>query len=114
MNKKEFVALVKQYSNDNKFSSFHKEDHPAYLKLLAAGIDIMPMLLEKLQASIGHDKGDTIDNDNDPHLLIHLISRITNAECWEKFPGKYAGQLDKLRTFLIKWGKTKGYTKQAQ
>lgn len=111
MTKEEFAVLVKEYSNDTGSSSFHQEDHPAYVKMLAEGKKVLPMALERLKDSIGHDEGDTFDHDNDPHMLIHLIAQLTNKECWEKFPKQHAGKLNMLRKFLLKWGKSEGYMK---
>ena len=109
MTKEEFIALVKEYSNDTGFCSFHKEDHPAYVKMLVAGKKVIPWALERLKDSIGHDEGDTFDHDNDPHMLIHLISQLTNKDCFKSFPQKYAGMLNMLRKYVLKWGKAEGY-----
>lgn len=111
MIKEEFIALVKEYSNDTATSSFHKEDHPAYVKMLAAGLKIIPLALERLQDSIGHDEGDTFDIDNDPHMLIHLIAQLTDKACFKSFPKKHAGKLDMLRKYVLKWGKAEEFIK---
>lgn len=107
MNKSEFLELVKQYSNETLFLSFTKRDHPAYIKLLTAGEEITPWLLERLKDSIGHDHGDEMDLDNDPWLSIHLLGEITAGVCWDGFPSEHAGKLNEVRNFLLKYGENK-------
>jgi hypothetical protein len=104
MDKQEFMDLVKQYSNDCVVLSFIKHDHPAYVKLLAAGQDIVPWLLERLRDSIGHDRGDYMDYDNCPWLTIALLGEITDGKCFDGFPDDDAGKLVKIRDFILAWG----------
>lgn len=102
MTKDEVIELVRQYSNDTIFLSFIDHSHPAYVKLLAAGDKIAPFLLERLKDSIGQDRGINMDRDNCPWLTIDLLSELTN--CLDTFPEQDAGNLIKLRDFILKWG----------
>jgi hypothetical protein len=107
MNKEEVVALIKQYSNDTLTLSFTKHDHPAYIKLKAAGDTILSSLLGALKDSIGHDSGDDMDWDNDPWVVISLIGELSNGDCLDTFPEDNAGMLDELRKHILKWGENK-------
>jgi hypothetical protein len=104
--KEEFLECVKQYSNETSVLSYTDREHPAYVKLLAAGQDIIPWLLEKLSDSIGHDSGDDMDWDNDPWLTISLLGELSTGICWDGCPSEHAGKLDKVRTHLLKWGES--------
>lgn len=108
MNKEEVVELVKQYSSETGHFSFSQTKHPAYVKLKAAGADIIPFLLERLRDSVGHDYGKRMDHDNSPWLSLDIIQELTNGECFQGFPEKHAGMLDQVRKFVLKWGKTRG------
>ena len=108
MNKEEVALLVKQYSNDTSCLSFIKREHPAYEQLVAAGKEILPFLLERLKDSIGHDDGDSMDNDNFPWLILSLIGEITVNNCWLGLPNKSRGKLKEVRNFLLKWGESQG------
>lgn len=105
MNKEEFLVLVKQYSNETTFLSYLDTNHPAYIKLLTGDYKIVPWLLERLQDSIGHDYGDTMDRDNDLWLSTGLLAAITDGECAIGFQQEYAGQLDKVREHILQWGR---------
>lgn len=101
----ELTGLIKQYSNDTAMLSFHKKDHPAYIKLLAAGEEIVPMLLDQLKLTIGRDSGSRMDRDNSPWLLIMLLDKLT--DCMRDFPKEDAGNLDKIRNHIIACGNKK-------
>jgi hypothetical protein len=49
MEKQEFIDLVKQYSNDTACLSFTKRDHPAFISLMKADKEIIPIALGRLQ-----------------------------------------------------------------
>lgn len=104
MTKQEFLDLVKQYSNDTIFLSFTERKHPAYVELLAQGQEIVPWLLERLGDSIGRDRGDYMDHDNDPWLAISLLSEITHQACFDNFPEEHAGKLVEVRNHILNWG----------
>ena len=106
MNKEEVHALIKQWSHETCFLSYHDRKHPAYQELVAAGPDIVPFLLERLQDSIGHDKGEKFDHDNSPWISVCVIGEITNHASTKTFPREHAGQLEKLREHILKWGET--------
>jgi len=111
MNKEEVIQLVKQHSEDTVFLSFTKVNHPAYLALEAAGPEIIPFLLERLQDSIGHDTGKAMDVSNNPWLSIHLINVLSNGTCLAKMPSEYAGRLDQVRNFILEWGRDQNLIK---
>lgn len=102
--KEEFMELVKQYSNETIYLSFIERKHPAYVSLLAAGQEIVPWLLERLEDSIGHDRGNDMDHDNCPWLAISLLGEITAGVCWDGCPSEHAGRLNEVRSHLLKWG----------
>jgi len=104
MNKKEVIELVKQYSNDTSFLSFIKHDHPSYIKLKAAGPEIIPHLLNRLEERIHNSLWDEGNFDNDPWLLISLLSELSDGACLETFPEDDAGKLDQLMQHIIAWG----------
>jgi hypothetical protein len=105
MDKEEFLALVKQYSNETTFLSFTDYGHPAFIKLLSVGYEIIPWLLGRLQDSVGHDHGDTMDRDNCPWLTIALLAKITDGECLMSLPEEHAGKLDEVRGNILQWGR---------
>ena len=111
MTKDELLQLFKQFSHDNCFLSYHNYKDPSYLKLVDAGPDILPMVLERLQDSIGHDSGDAFDHDNSPWLSVMLCGELSKGECTKEFPREHAGRLDKLRTHILQWGRSKGLIK---
>lgn len=107
MIKEEFCNLIKEWSHDTCCLSYHDTSHPAYVKALQAGEEVIPWALERLKDSIGHDVGGAMDHDNSPWFTICLLSDLTNRECVAKFPRKHAGMLDKIRKHIIKWGESK-------
>lgn len=116
MTKEEFYELIKQWSNETSFSSRHEREHPAYVKALQAGEEVIPWALQRLKDSIGHDSGAAVDHDNSPWFTVCLIGEITKNEWAAKiddddFNEKYAGRLDKLRRCILQWGETKGLIK---
>lgn len=109
MTREEFLALIKQYSNETSVFSFTKTNHPAYCTLRAEGTAIVPWLLERLKHSIGRDRGEKMDIDNCPWLSLDLLRDITYGECLKGFPEKHAGMLNPLRKYVLKWGKDNNY-----
>ena len=103
MNKEEVIELVKQYSNETVILSFTKHDHPAYVKLKAAGPEIIPHLMDRLVDAWKHKTPGQIDVDNDPWLLISLLSELSDGACLETFPEDDAGKLDQLMQHIISW-----------
>jgi hypothetical protein len=107
MNKEEVVELIKQYSNETTFLSFTKHDHPAFIKLKAAGSEIIPHLLDRLADAWKFKTPGQIDRDNDPWLLICLLGELTDGACTEDFPENNAGKIDELMKHIIAWGITR-------
>jgi|SRR5208282_2158824 len=107
MNKAEVVELIRQYSNETTFISFVKHDHPAFVKLKAAGPEIIPHLLDRLADSWKFKKPGEIDQDNNPWLLISLLGELSDGACTEDFPEDDAGKLEKLMKHIIAWGVTR-------
>ena len=107
MTHERFLHLVKLWSNETAALSIHNRKHPAYKELLAEGEKIIPWLFERLQHSIGRDRGKTFDHDNSPWLSVCLLGELTKA--LKTFPAKHAGNLDKLREHYLEWGKKNGY-----
>jgi hypothetical protein len=87
MDKARFLELHKQYCQDTVFLSFTKRDHPAYIELAAAGPEAIPWALERLQDTVGHDRGDDFDSSNSPWLSTELLHVYSNGECLAKMPG---------------------------
>lgn len=105
MNREEVHALIKQWSHETCFLSFHDRKHPAYRALVAAGEEVVPFILERLQDSIGHDSGDDMDHDNSPWISVCVIGDITKHASTKDFPREHAGCLDELRKHILDWGK---------
>jgi|SRR5580704_15046842 hypothetical protein len=108
MIKEEFLQLCKEYCNDTIVLSFITRDHPVYQKLVEAGPDIIPWVLERLKDSIGHDHGDQMDYDNNPWLSTHLLGDLTDGKCFGGMPREYAGRLREVRSYLLSWGQSRG------
>lgn len=104
MNREEVYALIKQYSNETAHYSYTATDHPTHRLLTAAGKDILPFLLERLRDSVGRERGENFDPDNDPHLLIDLIGKASDERCYEGFTASDAGYMDDLRAHILRWG----------
>lgn len=111
MTKEEFYELIKQWSRDTCFLSYHDIEHQAYLKALQAGEEVIPWALERLKDSIGHDSGDDMDPDNSPWFTTCLLCDLSKGECLATMPRKYAGMLVKVREHILKWGESKGLVK---
>jgi hypothetical protein len=107
MTKEEFYELIKQWSHETCFSSSHDTDHPAYIKALQAGEEVIPWALQRLKDSIGHDRGDAMDHDNSPWFTVCLLGDIT--DCLDDLPLKYAGMLGEIREHILQWGHDKNY-----
>lgn len=107
MTKEEFYELIKQWSNETSFSSRHEREHPAYVKALQAGEEVIPWALQRLKDSIGHDRGDDMDHDNSPWFTVCLLGDLTG--CLKTMPRKYAGMLGKIREHILQWGHDKNY-----
>lgn len=107
--KEEFHCLIKQWCQDTMFQSYIDTKHPAYIKALQGGEEVIPWALERLKDSIGHDHGEDMDLDNSPWFNISLLSDLTNGECLATMPHEYAGMLLEIRCHILKWGKTKGF-----
>ncbi len=109
MNKEEVVELIKQYSNETTFLSFTKHDHPAFIKLKAAGPEIIPVLLNRLEERIHNSLWDegNFDHDCDPWLLIAMIGELSDGDCLATFPEDDAGKLDELTRHILQWGQNK-------
>lgn len=107
MTKEEFYELIKQWSHETCFSSSHDTDHPAYIKALQAGEEVIPWALERLKDSIGHDSGDDMDHDNSPWFTTCLLSDLTG--CLANLPRKHAGRLVAIREHILQWGHDKNY-----
>jgi hypothetical protein len=107
MNREEVIELVKQYSNETLFMSFTKHDHSAYVKLKAAGSEIIPFLLERLKDTQGRTYGEAFDPDNNPWLLIGLLGEATDGECLATFPEQFAGILKNVTEHILQWGENK-------
>ena len=104
MNRERFVDLVKQYSNDTLFRSGLNTDHRAYIELMEAGEETIPWALERLQDSVGHDRDESMDLDNDPWLLLNLIVEMTYGKCLVGHDlTKLAGNLEELRKACLEW-----------
>lgn len=107
MTKEEFIELTKEYSRETIFYSFIKQDHPAFIKLMAGESEIIPWALERLMETIGHDRGDAFKQDNDPWLLFSVL---WNVVCpIPKLPKEHAGRLSKIREYWLEWGVDNGY-----
>jgi len=111
MTKEEFYELIKQWSHDTCFLSYHDTQHEAYLKALQAGEEIIPWALERLKDSIGHDSGNTMDRDNSPWFTVCLLGDLSKGECLATMPREYAGRLVKIREHILQWGESKGFIK---
>jgi hypothetical protein len=103
----EFLQLYEQFCKDTSCFSFHKKDHPAYLKLVAAGKDIIPWTLERLQARSGKD----YVSGNSPHLAFALLSELTSGKCFDGLPDELRGRVMKMEEFLLAWGEKEGLIK---
>ena len=108
MNKERFLELHKQYCEETAMMSMAMTSHPAYIELVSAGKIAIPWALERLKDTIGRDEGDSLDISNSPHLSSELISKYTDSKCFYGFPKKYAGMVDVVRDFLLKWGESEG------
>lgn len=93
------------------FLSFLKQDHQAYIKLIHATPKIIPWALQRLEATIGHDKGEAMSCENDPWLLLRVIDILAKGHALANFPYEDSGQLDKLRDYCLKWGESQGLIK---
>lgn len=91
--------------------SFLKQDHPAYIKLIHATSEAIPWALERLKATIGHDRGEAMDHENNPWLLLRVIDLLAKGSAIADFPYEDAGKLDKLRAYCLKWGESQGFIK---
>jgi hypothetical protein len=116
MTKEEFYELIKQWSYDTCFKSYQDMEHPAYIKAVQAGEEVIPWALERLKDSIGHDHGNTYDHANSPWFTTCLIGELTKDEWAANIPEadfheEYAGRLDKIRECILQWGETKGLIK---
>jgi hypothetical protein len=116
MTKEEFYQLVKQWSHDTCYLSYHDTSHICYVQALQAGAEVIPWALERLKDSIGHDCGDTYDHDNSPWFTAILIGELTDHEWATNIPEadfheEYAGRLDKIRESILQWGQDKGLIK---
>ncbi len=106
MNEEEVTELVKQYSNDTIYLSFTKHDHPAYVKLKAAGPEIIHYLLPLLKENEDLQYG-TVIADINPWVIISLLSEITDGDCLATFPEDHAGILNLLIKHIMQWDENK-------
>ena len=111
MIKERFLQLHQQYCRDTVCLSFMSFVHPAYVELSKAGPEALPWALERLKDTIGHDLGESFDGTNSPWLSADLIGQYSVGVCWDGFPEKYSGMLDKVRDFLLQWGEARGHIK---
>jgi hypothetical protein len=109
MIKEEFVELIKQYSYETSFMSYVDRTNKHYQKLIQAGPEAIPWALERLKDSVGRDEGELMDPDNDPWMLLDIISTLTNGECPGEIPHQFYGMLTKIREYYLDWGKAQGY-----
>jgi len=92
-NREELEKLVEQYEEDTAHLSFHKADHPAFIKIVEMGWDAVPLLLENMQRKRSW-------------IAIVALRDITGEHPW---PAKHAGKIVELTKDWIKWGKQKGF-----
>lgn len=103
MTKDKLLQLYKQYAHDNMFRSYYNPYDPSYHELLRGGPAILPMVVERLKDSIGHDSGENFDHDNDPWLSITLMDELTLGECTKDMPKEYVGNLNEIRDYCLSW-----------
>ena len=67
--------------------------HPAYLKIIGMGAEVVPMLLRELE--------------NDPDMWFVALRSLTEAD---PVPQEIKGDVKAMASAWLQWGKDQGYT----
>jgi len=90
----QFEQLFQQWKKETLMSSDGDEiiRHPAYRQIIGLGKQVVPFILIKLQEDAQH--------------LFHALFKITGEN---PIQPSHAGQLGKMTTDWLNWGKKNGY-----
>jgi hypothetical protein len=103
MNKKQFIELVRQYSQDTAYLSCPNTKHLVYQELMQAPEAAVIWALELLRESIDPEV------IYSPWFLFELLDHFIGQEYGPKLSEEHYGMLDEIRAAWLQWGVSNRY-----
>jgi hypothetical protein len=104
--KEQYREHMNHYAHETSHMSFTITAHPDYKAMLAMGEDIIPYLLEDIQAHPKYFMGDEYWSDF--WASIHLLYEILQDKA-PIIPEEDRGSLDPIQKLWVDWGIQNGY-----